>query len=100
MTKTKLNLFVSQHRGFTVGERGEGKVLGVLPFYHIYGMVVSQWCALHAGNTVVTLPRFQPQHFLSAIQTRQVSLTQNLLRNLFFYWANSTDSFNFLMQIP
>ena len=61
------------YSGFTVGETGEGKVLGVLPFYHIYGMVVSQWCALHAGNTVVTLPRFQPQHFLSAIQTHRVS---------------------------
>ena len=56
-----------------MGEKGEGKLLAVLPFYHIYGMVVSQWCALHAGNTVVTLPRFNPQDFLSAIETERVS---------------------------
>ena len=56
-----------------MGEKGEGKLLAVLPFYHIYGMVVSQWCALHAGNIVVTLPRFNPQDFLSAIETERVS---------------------------
>nr|KAG5702383.1 hypothetical protein BaRGS_002165 [Batillaria attramentaria] len=56
------------------GEPGSGRVLGVLPFYHIYGMVVTQWSSLHDGNAVVTLPRFQPQDFLSAIQSHRISV--------------------------
>ena len=73
-----MQIFVvlSFFRGLTVGKRGEGSVLGVLPFYHIYGMVVSLFTSLYEGNTVVTLPRFQPQPFLSAIQDHEVSKIQ------------------------
>src|SRR5688572_10543584 len=38
---------------------GEGDVvLGVLPFFHIYGLVVIMNLSLYAGATVVTMPRF------------------------------------------
>ncbi|KAK7099195.1 uncharacterized protein [Littorina saxatilis] len=73
LTHTNVTANILQQLGLTVGERGTGTVLGVLPFYHIYGMTVSQWTALHAGNTVVTLPRFQSQDFLSAIQTLSIT---------------------------
>ncbi|MYA33083.1 MAG: 4-coumarate--CoA ligase family protein [Gemmatimonadales bacterium] len=43
-------------------------VLAVLPFFHIYGMVVVMSGALKAGATVVTLPRFDLEEFLGAIQ--------------------------------
>lgn len=74
LTHTNVIANVLQIAGQTSGKPGKGKVLGVLPFYHIYGMVVSQWSTLHDGNAIVTLPRFQPQHFLSAVQTRQISV--------------------------
>lgn len=43
-------------------------VLAVLPFFHIYGMVVVMSGALRAGATVVTMPRFDLEEFLGAIQ--------------------------------
>ena len=43
-------------------------VLAVLPFFHIYGMVVVMSGALKAGATVVTMPRFDLEEFLGAIQ--------------------------------
>lgn len=50
-------------------------VLGVLPFFHIYGMVVIMNMSLSVGATVVTLPRFDPQEFLGAIQKYKVTRT-------------------------
>jgi acyl-CoA synthetase (AMP-forming)/AMP-acid ligase II len=43
-------------------------LIGVLPFYHIYGMVVVMCGALRVGATVVTMPRFDLEQFLSLIQ--------------------------------
>ena len=37
-------------------------VLGLLPFYHIYGMVVIMSWALRRGATVVTMPSFDMEH--------------------------------------
>jgi acyl-CoA synthetase (AMP-forming)/AMP-acid ligase II len=39
-------------------------VIGVLPFFHIYGMTVIMNLALRNGATVVTMPRFDLQQFL------------------------------------
>ncbi|WP_420448453.1 AMP-binding protein [Candidatus Palauibacter sp.] len=43
-------------------------VLAVLPFFHIYGMVVIMSGALREGATVVTMPRFDLVEFLETIQ--------------------------------
>ena len=43
-------------------------VLAVLPFFHIYGMVVIMSGALREGATVVTMPRFDLAEFLETIQ--------------------------------
>ncbi len=43
-------------------------VLAVLPFFHIYGMVVVMSGALREGATVVTMPRFDLVEFLETIQ--------------------------------
>lgn len=48
-------------------------MLGLLPFYHIYGMVVIMFYALYKGATVVTMPRFDMEQFLSIIQTYKIS---------------------------
>ncbi len=43
-------------------------MLGMLPFFHIYGMVVIMNLALHRGATVVTMPRFEMEPFLDILQ--------------------------------
>jgi acyl-CoA synthetase (AMP-forming)/AMP-acid ligase II len=48
-------------------------VVGLLPFFHIYGMVVVMNVALHAGATVVTMPRFDLEQFLDILQKYQVT---------------------------
>ncbi|MGH3929466.1 MAG: 4-coumarate--CoA ligase family protein [Pseudonocardiaceae bacterium] len=44
------------------------RVLAVLPFFHIYGMVVLMNLGLWSGATVVTLPKFDLEMFLRTIQ--------------------------------
>jgi 4-coumarate--CoA ligase len=43
-------------------------ILGVLPFYHIYGITCLMGMPLLQGAALVTLPKFEPQSFLTAIQ--------------------------------
>lgn len=47
-------------------------VLGILPFFHIYGLVTIALSSLEHGKTVVTLPKFEPESFLKAIQESKV----------------------------
>ncbi|MDH5751058.1 MAG: AMP-binding protein [Deltaproteobacteria bacterium] len=48
-------------------------VVGVLPFFHIYGMVVIMNHALSLGATVVTLPRFEMGNFLETVEQHRVT---------------------------
>jgi acyl-CoA synthetase (AMP-forming)/AMP-acid ligase II len=48
--------------------------LAVLPFFHIYGMVVGLLLALAQGATVVTMPRFDMEEFLAAAQTYRATV--------------------------
>jgi acyl-CoA synthetase (AMP-forming)/AMP-acid ligase II len=43
-------------------------VIGCLPFFHIYGMTVIMNLGLRAGATIVTMPRFDLEQFLSLVQ--------------------------------
>ena len=43
-------------------------LIGILPFYHIYGMVVIMSGAIRAGGTIVTMPRFDLEQFLGLLQ--------------------------------
>jgi acyl-CoA synthetase (AMP-forming)/AMP-acid ligase II len=53
---------------------GETDVLaGVLPFFHIYGMVVIMNQGLHLGATIVTMPRFDLEQFLETLQKYRVT---------------------------
>jgi len=47
---------------------------GVLPFFHIYGMVVIMNFGLLRGATVVTLPRFELEAFLQMLQDWPIAL--------------------------
>lgn len=48
-------------------------VLGVLPFFHIYGMVVIMLYTLYRRGTIVCMSRFDMEDFLTAIQTHKVT---------------------------
>ena len=49
-------------------------LIGILPFYHIYGMVVIMSGALRWGATIVTMPRFELEQFLELLQTHGVTM--------------------------
>jgi acyl-CoA synthetase (AMP-forming)/AMP-acid ligase II len=49
-------------------------VIAVLPFFHIYGMVVCMLLQLAAGGTVVTMPRFDLQSFLVLLEKYRVTI--------------------------
>jgi acyl-CoA synthetase (AMP-forming)/AMP-acid ligase II len=48
-------------------------VIGVLPFFHIYGMTVIMNQALSAGARVVTMPRFDLGGFLDLVERHRVT---------------------------
>ena len=48
-------------------------MVGVLPFFHIYGMQVIMNLGLRNGATIVTMPRFDLEQFLDLIETHSVS---------------------------
>ena len=64
-----------QFHGFESQPRLEENdiVLAVLPFFHIYGMVVVMKLALAYGATVVTMPRFDMADFLALIQRYRIT---------------------------
>jgi long-chain acyl-CoA synthetase len=56
-----------------IGE-GEAVFLGVLPFFHVYGMSVCQNLSLCTGSALVLLPRFQVGEVLEAIARERVTV--------------------------
>jgi long-chain acyl-CoA synthetase len=53
---------------------GEAVFLGVLPFFHVYGMSVCQNLSLCTGSALVLLPRFQVGEVLEAIVRDRVTV--------------------------
>ena len=49
-------------------------IIAVLPFFHIYGMVVCMLLPLAEGGTVVTMPRFDLQGFLAILAKYRVTI--------------------------
>jgi len=54
--------------------RGLSTFVGVLPFFHIYGMTVIMNVGLMRGITIVTLPRFEFESFLRVLQDWPIAL--------------------------
>lgn len=50
--------------------------LGVLPFFHIFGLVVTLFVGMWLGNTVVVLPKFELEPFLKTLQDHKVTTLQ------------------------
>jgi acyl-CoA synthetase (AMP-forming)/AMP-acid ligase II len=49
------------------------RFIAVLPFFHIYGMQVLMNCGLAAGATIVTMPRFDLEQFLTLMQEHRIT---------------------------
>ena len=49
------------------------RVIAVLPFFHIYGLVSIMNLPLYLGGTVVTMPRFDLAEFLRVIQDYRIT---------------------------
>ena len=68
------DITMMQHEQF-FDLRQEGTCLvGVLPFFHIYGMVVILYSSLHSGCKTVTTSKFEPELFLSCIEKYQINV--------------------------
>ncbi|KIX05989.1 uncharacterized protein Z518_03963 [Rhinocladiella mackenziei CBS 650.93] len=52
---------------------GEDKILGVLPFFHIYGLTGLVHQPLHRGIELVVMPAFNLEVFLRAIQEHRIT---------------------------
>ncbi len=66
---THRNLVANCVQTNAVERVGEGeRIAGVLPFFHIYGMLVVLLLGLRTGSTVYTMPRFELERFLELIQ--------------------------------
>ena len=48
--------------------------IAVLPFFHIYGMVVIMMLGLAGGGTILVMPRFDMMEFLTAVQKYRVTV--------------------------
>jgi acyl-CoA synthetase (AMP-forming)/AMP-acid ligase II len=53
--------------------REDERVIAVLPFFHIYGLVVLMNLPLYRGATIVTMPRFELSEFLRVIQQYRIT---------------------------
>ncbi|HWC42122.1 MAG TPA: AMP-binding protein, partial [Actinomycetota bacterium] len=68
------NLVANICQGEPVLLAGEGeRLIAVLPFFHIYGLVVLMCAAISRGSTLVTMPRFDLEQFLGLIQDQRIS---------------------------
>jgi acyl-CoA synthetase (AMP-forming)/AMP-acid ligase II len=51
----------------------DDRLIGCLPFFHIYGMTVIMNQGLRAGATIVTMPRFDLEQFLELLERHAVT---------------------------
>lgn len=47
-------------------------VLGLLPFSHIYGLVVMCYSNAYRGDSIIVLPKFELESFLGAVQDHKI----------------------------
>ncbi|KAF6844519.1 4-coumarate-ligase [Colletotrichum musicola] len=47
--------------------------LGLLPFSHIYGLVVVAHCGTYRGDGIIVLPKFELKQFLDAVQRFKIN---------------------------
>jgi long-chain acyl-CoA synthetase len=66
-------------------------VLGVLPFFHIFGLNVVLGLSLRAGSPVVAIERFDPQSALEAVQRHRITVVSGAPA-MWAAWATLPDA--------
>ena len=62
-----------QNRVFYEVKGDERRVaLGLLPWYHIYGLIVILHDEIHIGNTIAIVPKFELEPFLDAVKQHNI----------------------------
>jgi len=62
----------------------------LLPFYHIYGLLSLAVASLHQGSKIVTIPKFDPAHFISTVAEHKATALY-LVPPLIQFIASSPD---------
>ena len=55
-------------------ENGQGTILGILPFFHVYGMTTVMILSVMLGNRMVLLPKFDAESALKTIDKQKPTL--------------------------
>ena len=74
LTHRNLVANLQQMQAVTEVIDSNSRVLGVLPFFHIYGMVVVMGGALRQGACIVSLPRFDLEQVLKVLQDHKIRM--------------------------
>ena len=69
----------------------DDRVLGVLPFFHIFGLNVVLGLSLHAGSSIVAIERFDPVSALEAIERHGVTIVSGA-PTMWAAWATLPDA--------
>lgn len=66
---THYNLYMNSQQVdyFFASEEKKQLILGVLPFFHVYGMTTCMNLAMAAGTTLIPVPRFVPEEIANII---------------------------------
>ena len=80
------NVLQMTHPEFFNYKEEPAELIGILPFFHIYGMVVVLLSSLQAGMKLVTLPKFEAESFLSTLQNYRTSIA-HLVPPLVLFFA-------------
>src|SRR5262249_8648284 len=74
LTHRNLVANAMQLRAWSRGEDGTEGVLGVLPFFHAYGLSVCVLTSFVAGSTIHLYPRFETKPVLDLIERERINL--------------------------
>jgi long-chain acyl-CoA synthetase len=74
LTHRNLVANAMQLRAWSRGEDGTEGILGVLPFFHAYGLSVSVLTSFVAGGTIHLYPRFETKPVLELLEREQIQL--------------------------
>ena len=55
-------------------KRGEERILGILPFFHVYGMTTVLIFSVMEGNKMIIMPKFDAETTLKTIQKQKPTL--------------------------
>lgn len=73
-------------------EKAEGDhqdvIMGLLPFFHIYGMLVIMGSGLARGAKIVTLPKFDPKNYVSVLKKTKMTVLHTVPPLMHFLTAS------------